>query len=173
MKGRHFVAVLIALSAMAAGAQAQTQTPAPGTQAQSELPNRLALRPIEPANALENAFVSALTNEAMRPIFRRQLLESHVALALASGEADAAPLEITLREGVRASLVFTSASRLDEVMGPQTPRVILTGRAALERLRGKNVIVNARLMPMLTLEPEDVTSYLETPTAEGSAGPTQ
>jgi hypothetical protein len=170
VKTSKLVAALAAAAALTPGALAQT--PAPAAQPDQQQ-SQLALRPIEPANALEHAFVSALTNEAMRPIFRRQLLESYVALPMASSEPDAAPLEITLRDGVTASLVFTSVGRLDEIMGTQTPRIILTGRAALERLRGKNVIINARLMPMLTLEPEDVTRYLETPASPASSGPTQ
>jgi hypothetical protein len=109
----------------------------------------------------------------MRPVFRRQLLEAHVALALASAEPDAAPLEIEVREGAAAGLVFTSARRLDEVLGANTPRIVLTGRAAFERLRGKNVVINAQLTPMLTLEPDDVARYLEAPVSPNSAGPAQ
>lgn len=165
---RLLPALLLSLSATPAAAQAQ----APAAAATQEEP-QLELRPIQAANALEHAFVAALDNPAMRPVFRRQLLESHVAVALASSAPDAPPLELDLREGVRAGVVFTSASRLDQVMGPAAPRAIMTGRAALERLRGKNVIVNLRLMPMLTLEPEDVERYLETPESPASAGPTQ
>ena len=169
---KKFLIAASLFAAPAAYAQPQATTPAPSQAppAQSAAP---ALRPIEPANALEHTFVAALRNEAMRPVFRRQLLESHVALALASSAADAPPLELNLRQGVSAAVIFTSGERLDEVMGPSAPRVILTGRAALERLRGKNVIINMRLMPMLTLEAEDVARYLDTPAGPGSAGPSQ
>lgn len=169
---RAVIAIMLVLAPSLAAAQ--TQTGAPQQAATDERPaSGLALRPIEPANALERAFVSALTNAEMRPVFRRQLLESHIALALTSDAPDAAPLEIPLREGVSASMLFTSAERLNTILGPNAPRAIMTGRAALERLRGKNVILNARLMPMLTLEPEDVARYLETPASPASAGPTQ
>ncbi len=127
---------------------------------------------IEPQNALEFAFVSALTNENMRPVFRRYLLDTHVALALVGAGDDAAPLEVDVRDDFRAVAIFTSAARVDAVLGAETPRVILNGRAALERAQGKNVVINYRLVPMLTLEPEDVGQYLETP-GESSAGPTQ
>lgn len=162
--------VMAALVAPAALAQTQAPAPAPAAQPPDA---QLALRPIEPNNALEHSFVAALNNPAMRPVFRRQLLDNHVALATTSASPDAQPLEIELRQGVSTTLVFTSPERVDQVLGPQAPRIILTGRAALERLRGKNVIINARLMPMLTLEPDDVERYLEAPTAPDSAGPTQ
>ena len=79
----------------------------------------------------------------------------------------------SIREGVTASLLFTSVGRLNSVLGPASPRVILTGRAALQRLRGKNVVLNMRLNPMLTLEPADIASYLAAQGSSASAGPTQ
>lgn len=131
--------------------------------AQNQDAPRLTLQPIEPENALERAFVAALTNAEMRPVFRRLLLESPVALAMASHEEGAAPLERPLPEGATAGFIFTSASRLAAVLGDDTPSAVMNGRAALERLRGKYVVVNYRLAPMLTLEPEDIARYLETP----------
>jgi hypothetical protein len=38
---------------------------------------------------------------------------------------------------------------------------------------GKNVVINYRLVPMLTLEPADVARYLEAAPEQSSAGPTQ
>ncbi len=127
---------------------------------------------IEPQNALEFAFVSALTNEGMRPIFRRYLMDTHVALALESEGADAAVREVQVREGFVAGAVFTSADRLTAVLGEDAPHIVINGRAAFQRLRGKNVVINPGLAPMLTLEAEDVSRYLETPGA-ASAGPSQ
>jgi hypothetical protein len=163
MHRRTFVTIALTAAAwpLAAAGQAQDGAPAQG----------LALHPIEPANALEQAFVAALDNEAMRPIFRRLLLEAPVALALASDAEDAPPLERPLREGAAAGFIFTSAARLDAVFGESAPRTVIPGRAALERLRGKYAVLNYRLAPMLTLEPEDIARYLETP--EASAGPAQ
>jgi|CXWL01.1.fsa_nt_gi hypothetical protein len=167
MRRRSFVTTALA-AALPVLARAQSPTPpvaAPGPQAPPE---------IQPQNALEYAFVAALTNEAMRPVFRRQFMEAHVVLALASDAPDAPPREVAPREGVRAGLVFTGATRLDAALGPAAPRATLTGRAALERLRGRHVVINARLAPMLVLEPEDVASYLETPEAPPTlAGPSQ
>lgn len=157
MRRRRFVTALAAAASLPLIAFAQTPPQAP----------------IAPQNALEHSFVAALTNPAMRPIFRRQLLDGHVALALSASGPGALPREIALREGVRAGLIFTSAARLNAVLGADAPRVILTGRAALERLRGKNVVINAQLIPMLTLEAADVARYLETPVSPGSAGPAQ
>lgn len=142
------------LGALALPAAAQVQGP-PALN--------LSLRPIEPENALERAFVAAFENEEMRPVFRRLLLDSPVALALASNAAEAPPLERPLREGATAGFIFTSAARLSSVLGEETPRAVVAGRAALERLRGKYAVVNYRLAPMLTLEPEDIARYLETP----------
>lgn len=163
MRRRNLIAAIFA-AALPGAALAQTQA-APATPP--------APQPIQPQNALEHAFVAALTNAEMRPVFRRQLLEGHVALALTSAQANAPPREIVIRDGLSAGLVFTSVARLEAVLGPDTPRAILTGRAALERLRGKNVVINARLAPMLTLEPEDVARYLATPVSPTSAGPAQ
>jgi hypothetical protein len=165
MHRRTFVTIALTAAAwpLAAAAQSQAQDGAPA--------QGLALHPIEPANALEQAFVAALDNEAMRPIFRRLLLEAPVALALASDAEDAPPLEHPLREGAAAGFIFTSAARLDAVFGESAPRTVIPGRAALERLRGKYAVLNYRLAPMLTLEPEDIARYLETP--EASAGPAQ
>jgi hypothetical protein len=128
--------------------------------------------PIQPQNALEYAFVSALTNENMRPIFRRYLMETHVALALASADQDAPPREIRVRDGFRAAAIFTSAARLQAVLGANAPHVMINGRAALTRCVGKNVVINPGLVPMLTLEPTDLAQYLATP-GESSAGPSQ
>lgn len=164
MRRRSFIAAaLVAAVPTAALAQTQAAAPAPPPAPQ----------PIQPQNALEHAFVAALTNAEMRPVFRRQLLDGHVALALTSPQANAPPREIAIRDGVSAGLVFTSVARLEAVLGPETPRAVLTGRAALERLRGKNVVINARLAPMLTLEPEDVARYLATSVSPNSAGPAQ
>lgn len=121
------------------------------------------LAPIEPANALEHAFLAALDNAALRPAFRRQLLDSQVALALANDAADSPPRLLNLAGGRAAAGIFTSAARLSGVLGPAAARAMLPGRQALERLRGRHVVINYRLLPMLTLEAEDVALYLETP----------
>lgn len=128
---------------------------------------------IEPQNELEQVFVQAVNHADVRPAFRRRLLQSRVVLALASDAPDAPPREVSPREGVHAGLIFTGNQRMDTVLGPTAPRVSLTGRAALERLRGKHVIVNAQLVPMLVLEPEDVANYLEGTMPSAAAGPTQ
>ncbi|WP_135212513.1 SseB family protein [Vitreimonas flagellata] len=128
-------------------------------------------RQIEPANDLERAFIAALHDEEARPEFRRLLLDSQVALALQSNLDDAPPRLLALGEGRQAGFVFTSAARLAEVMGPAAPRAVITGREAFERLREKYVILNWRLAPMLTLEPPDVASYLNTAPTEAHPHP--
>lgn len=115
--------------------------------------------PIIPENELERAFVAALSDPAARPLFRRALMASQVALAMASSAADSAPREVALQTGAAAA-VFTSAGRLNGVLGPAAARRMLTGRAAFERLQGQRVVLNYRLVPMLTLDPEDVAAYL-------------
>jgi hypothetical protein len=147
-------------------ATAFAQTTAPAAQQRREP------APITPTNALEYAFVSALTNEGMRPIFRRYLMETHVALALASAEPDAPPREVRVRDDFVAGAIFTSEDRLRQVLGAEAPHIIINGRAAFTRLAGKNIVINPGLAPMLTLEPTDVAAYLLTP-GESSAGPTQ
>ena len=160
-----------ALGVWPATAFGQTQQPA--QQQPAAQPNQSAQPPvITPQNALEYAFVSALTNENMRPIFRRYLMETHVALALASAEEDAPPRELRVRDGFIAGAIFTSEQRLKHVLGEDAPHIIINGRAAFTRLAGKNIVINPGLAPMLTLEPPDVAAYLLTP-GESSAGPTQ
>lgn len=164
-----------ALGVWPAAAWAQAQQPAQQGQQpapQQAAPQRRQPQPITPQNALEYAFVSALTNEGMRPIFRRYLMETHVALPLVDNSPDAAPREMTTREGFRGGAIFTSEQRLQSVLGPDQPHIMINGRAALTRLVGKNVVINPGLLPFLTLEPRDVAAYLATP-GESSAGPTQ
>ncbi len=173
MRRRTFVAAWLAGLIAPALAHAQT-TPANQPRQRT---------PIEPANELERTFIEALQHEESRPAFRRELLESQVALALSSNSPDAPPRQVELRPGVRACLIFTSSARAAQVMGPAAPRVVLSGREALTRVRGTNVIININLSPSLVLEAEDVDDYLEIPQAarprttppppSGSAGPTQ
>jgi hypothetical protein len=162
MRRRSFMTAALAASALPSLARAQAApaaAPAPD-------------RPIQPTTPLEFAFVAALSDERMRPIFRRYLLDTSVALALTGEGNDAAPLEVEVREGWRGGAIFTTAARLDEVLGVNVPRITLNGRAALERLRGKNAVINYRLVPMLTLDDEDIEIYLATE-GSASAGPTQ
>jgi hypothetical protein len=126
---------------------------------------------IEPQNALERSFVAAADNEAMRAIFRRQFLEAQVAVALSSTTPEAPPRQIELRPGVHACLIFTSSARATEVMGAQAPRVMLTGRQALERMRGANAIININLRPFLTLDAAGIEAFLAVPTADATPAP--
>lgn len=161
-----------ALGAWPATAFAQaTTTPAPQSPAP---PPAASQQPavITPQNALEYAFVSALTNEGMRPIFRRYLLETHVALALTEQHDDAPPRQIRVREGFTAGAIFTSEERLTHALGADAPHIMINGRAALTRLVGGNAVINPGYVPMLTLEPPDLAAYLATQ-GTSSAGPTQ
>ncbi|MBX9745330.1 MAG: SseB family protein [Hyphomonadaceae bacterium] len=166
MRRRLFLSAALAVGAAPAWAQTSG-----GAASGVTLPGATQ-NPIEPVNALEYAFVSALTEPDMRPIFRRYLIDTHVVVAMTGEGADATPLEVQVNDTFRAVAIFTSAQRVDEVLGAETPRIVLNGRAALERVAGKNVVINYRLVPMLTLEPDDVARYLEPP-GNGLAGPTQ
>jgi hypothetical protein len=168
-----------ALGVWPASAWAQAQQPA--QQGQQPMPQQQPAptaapqarqQTITPQNALEYAFVSAFNNEGMRPIFRRYLMETHVALPLVDDSPNAAPREMTTREGFRGGVIFTSEQRLQSVLGPDQPHIMINGRAALTRLVGKNVVINPGLLPFLTLDPRDVAAYLATP-GESSAGPSQ
>ncbi|MEJ0060747.1 MAG: hypothetical protein WDM79_14735 [Terricaulis sp.] len=119
--------------------------------------------PITAQNALETAFLAASSNEQLRQGFRRLFLVSRVAMALSSRDPGTPPRQIELAPNVRACLIFTSAARAVSVMGDSAPIVMLTGREALERMRGTNVIINMNLTPRLTLEAEDVDAYLAMP----------
>lgn len=178
MRRRFFLGAALAASASPALAQTATPTPAPTATAPTPPPAAAAATPtpqgpIDPVNALEYAFVQALTDARMRPVFRQYLVNTHVVLALSSADQNSAPLEIEVRDGFRAAAIFTSAQRVDEVLGADAPRIVINGRAAFERVAGKNVVINYRLVPMLTLEPADVAAYLEAAPAESSAGPTE
>ena len=127
----------------------------------------LAFHPIDPENSLEEAFVSAFARESARPAFRRALMASPVALALANATPESPPLFVDVasetagQPPLHGGAVFTSPSRLHGVLGPNAPFATLTGRQALERLRGRNVVLNYRLVPMLTLQVDDVAHYLD------------
>ncbi len=139
-----------AIAALPAAAWAQTAQRAPRTPPP----------PIRAENELERVFLEALTDEAARPIFRRTFLASQVSLAMANAEADSEPLELSFGE-LRVGAIFTSPARQNATLGPASARRVMTGRQALTRLSGKNVVINMMLTPMLTLEPEDVAAFLE------------
>lgn len=173
---RKFVvlAAAFALSAALGAASAQTparapaQPPAPAAATldrQPAAPPNAGPQQIEPANALENAFVAALTNPEMRPVFRHLLMESQVAVALTASGADAAPLGVPIQNQVLAAAIYTSPSRLTAILGEDAPHSVVSGRVALTRLRHSPVALNFGWAPMLTLEPADIARYLETPEA--------
>lgn len=159
------------LAALPGLALAQTTPPPPSSEARQA---RALSDPIVPQTALERTFLAAFSDESMRAVFRRQLLESPVVLALASSAADAPPLERPLPNNARAAFIFTTVARADAVLGPAAPRRVMNGRGALEQLRGKYLVINYRLEPMLTLEPDDIDRFLAIPPAPAqSAGPAQ
>ena len=162
--------LISALGAWPASVFAQTpagQQPAATPPAANQTPG-----PITPTNALEYASVSALNNEGMRPIFRRYLMETHVALALTTADDNSPPRRVRVRDDFTAGAIFTSEERLTHALGADAPHIMINGRAALTRLVGGNVVINPGYVPMLTLEPADVAAYLMTP-GESSSGPTQ
>lgn len=169
MRRREFVAATLAAAAATPVLAHAQNTGAPAAQA--GLASPLHPEPIDPQTPLEMAFVQAQTDPRMRPIFRQYLLERSVVLAI-TAEGEETPREVQVRDGFLAGAIFTSAARMDAVLGADSPRIVLNGRAALERLRGKNAVVNFRLIPMLTLDDEDVATYLSTE-GSASAGPTQ
>ncbi len=118
---------------------------------------------IRPSNQLETSFLAAFENEDARPAFRQELLRAPVALAMANAEPDSAPREVVLAGDLRACALFTSVDRLAGVLGPAAARIVVPGREALTRVRGKNAVLNYRLLPMLTLEPADIEALLALP----------
>lgn len=123
----------------------------------------LTLSRITAENDLESAFLRAIDGgNAERTAFRNEFLSSQVALALANQEADSPPRLVQIVGGVRAAAIFTSASRLSNILGPAASRVMLTGRAALQRVEG-DAVINYRLLPMLTLQADDVDTWLGRP----------
>ena len=174
MRRRTFLTAMLAAAA-ASPVFAQPLTPA-------------ALPVIEPQNELERALLAATdpgAGEAERDAFRRLFLRSNVALALSSNSPDAPPAQIEPRPGFATCLIFTSSARVTEIMGADTPRVVLRGRQALERVRGANVVININRRPFITLDAEGVEGFLslpdgretpqplQPPQAPSSAGPSQ
>lgn len=155
--------LLMAAIAGAIASRAGAQTPAP--------------RPvpfIEPQNELERALIAATeegAGEAQRDAFRRLFLRSDVALALSANAPDAPPAAIEPRPGFRTCLIFTSSARATEVMGAAAPRIVLTGRAALERVRGANVVININRRPYVTLDAEGIENFLALPEGREPAAP--
>lgn len=182
MHRRTFVTASLAAAAAPCLALAQPASPqaeqpsvaAPGVSAPRATPEHPL---ITPRNALERAFVTATDDTATEAVraaaraeFRRLFLSSQVALALSSTTPDAPPRQIDVH-GAPTCLIFTSSARATEVMGAQSPRVILTGHEALERVRGANVIVNINLRPFLALDAEGVEGFIALPVPAGAAAP--
>jgi hypothetical protein len=131
---------------------------------------------IEPANDLERAFVTAAHQASARAAFRRTFLSSQVALATMSAAANAPAREIRLGPGGDACLIFTSNARATQIMGANSPRQLMTGREALERIRGAHlVIININMDPYLTLDAAGIEAFLgaDAAPATPSAGPSQ
>ena len=152
---------------------------APGVSASSaqnaSAPQRAS---IEPANALERAFLGAARQESQRAAFRRIFLDAEVALATVSADANSAPRLVRLGPAGEACLIFTSDARATQIMGARSPRQMMTGRQALQRLRGAHlVIININLDPYLTLDAAGVDAFLGADAAPAqqprSAGPAQ
>ena len=133
---------------------------------------------IEPTNALERAFVEAARQESQRAAFRHIFLDAQVALATVSADANSAPRVVRLGPAGDACLIFTSNARATQIMGAQSPRQMMTGREALQRLRGAHlVIININLDPYLTLDAAGIEGFLSADAAPAaaprSAGPSQ
>lgn len=141
-----------ALAALPGLAWAQDQAPQP----QPEPPPLITAQ-----NELERAFLAALHDENARAAFRREFLVSQVIVALESDAGDAEPREVQLGPERTAAAIFTSSTRMSGVLGPAAARRVMSGREALTLLHGKHVVLNYRLAPMLTLEPEDVAEWLD------------
>ncbi|MBI3439852.1 MAG: hypothetical protein HY054_14595 [Proteobacteria bacterium] len=164
-------------------AHAAATTPPASVAAPGVNANRGAAHPTparaatEPANELERAFINAARQASARVAFRHTFLESQVALATVSADANAAPREIRLGPGGEACLIFTSDARATQIMGPNAPRQLMTGRQALERIRGAPlVIININMDPYLTLDTAGIEAFLaadSAPPATHSAGPSQ
>lgn len=134
----------------------------------------LSLVPIEPQNDLEEDFVAAFNTPSRRLAFRHAMVSNPLTLALDHAGDNARPLtvDVTLRTGpFRGAAVFTSHARLISALGGDAPSTTEPGRDILERLRGQNVVLNYRLIPVLTLDASDVADYLSN--APASAGPAQ
>lgn len=133
---------------------------------------------IDPENALERAFVNAARQENQRAAFRRIFLEAQVALATVSADANAAPRLIRLGPAGDTCLIFTSDARATQIMGANAPRRMMTGREALQLLRGAHlVIININMDPYLTLDAAGIEGFLGADAAPAttprSAGPAQ
>jgi hypothetical protein len=172
MRRRSFVAATLAAAALPLVARAQETTPDGPRPAPAGTATPVDSNPIDAQSPLEQAFVLAIDDPRMRPAFRRYLLDTSVVLALSEAATEPTPREVQVRPNFLAGAIFTSAERMDAVLGADAPRIVLNGRAALERLRGKNAVINFRLVPMLTLDDEDIAVYLSTE-GTASAGPTQ
>ena len=93
---------------------------------------------------------------------------------LSANAPDAPPAQIEPRPGFPTCLIFTSSARVTEIMGASTPRVVLSGRDALERVRGTNVVININRRPFVTLDAEGVEGFLALPDGrEESSAPQQ
>jgi hypothetical protein len=162
MRRRTFLtATLAALAASSALAQTQTVNLAPF---------------IEPRNDLERALLAATdegAGEPQRDAFRRLFLRSEVALVLSANAPDSPPAQIEPRPGYHTCLIFTSSARVTEIMSDGTPRIVLTGRQALERVRGTNVVINLNRRPFIVLDAAGVDGFLALSEGREARAPAQ
>jgi len=166
------ILLISAIAAAVTPALAQTTTTPPAAPAPST-PTPPPLQPYEPSNALEHTFLAAYQSAPMRPRFRQQFLETNVLLATVDATPDSAPRLASGPGGQQVALIFTSGALLDARLGPDTPRLAMTGRAALTRVSETHVIINPGYAPMLALDPAGIAGFLDIPATLNSAGPAQ
>jgi hypothetical protein len=131
---------------------------------------------IEPQNDLERALIAATdagAGEPQRDMFRRLFLRSEVALVLSANAPESPPAQIEPRQGYHTCLIFTSSARVTEIMSDSTPRIVLTGRQALERVRGTNVVINLNRRPFIVLDAAGVEGFLALPDGREASAPAE
>lgn len=112
-----------------------------------------------PENELEKAMLYAASQESVRPMFYRLLLDSEL---WAIGElGEAISIETVENEGVRYHPVFTSQKRLADFVSTQMPTFTMPGRALFQATRGARFVINPGSEVGKTLTPEEITWFLD------------
>jgi hypothetical protein len=132
--------------------------------------------PFRAANVLEELLIEAADNPDKRPDFIAALLDADVYLAtpdvpeqdgvrdLKAGEK-LDILSAKLGDGRILPALFTSKDRIRDYFGPDTGFIALPGRAALEMVGGKGVVINPGAAFGVVLSDTNVAAVLGQPVA--------
>lgn len=125
-----------------------------------------------PVNDIERLLAAAATDPAARPAFYRGLTE-HELFVIKEGELPEREERVTAEQSLSFQIrlidvngkphapIFTSVGRISAVVPNQVGFIAMNGRAALEMLRGKDLVLNPGTEYGKLFTPQEVESVLD------------